>query len=434
MSKCALDVTYYPFDAQQCELKFASWSRDISRMNITMTKVERETILAMYSPSDVFELKKIFARGNKMPDPCCERTFSDVTFYIVIWRRPTFFLFNYIQPVVLINILALFVFLLPAESGEKITLGISTMLNMTVFLMTVMSGLPPTDETPILSIYFAITMILTTAATVLGVIVLRIHHQGRRGVPVPIYLRTMAKWMAVLTWSKYPSVENQLESINSGSFRCSEKDPYCYNIREYDNMVNTGSPSSALSELLRTQNALNSGSNGKLMKNGKPVFSPRVGLKRRAKLYRKDRNQKKTVVRSTKEFTKIIGLSSSDEEKKVESSSPSSFSSDQVPSLKKKVYKDISEGCSANCQNGGWKDLLTKIMIEKWKSEERKEIVGEEWRKISRILDRFLLILFTILSLINTIFCIFKSPHFPEIDQPNIESRASNQDIHQHMQ
>ena len=34
-----------------------------------------------------------------------------------------------------------FVFLIPAESGEKITLGISTMLNMTVFLMTVMQVL-----------------------------------------------------------------------------------------------------------------------------------------------------------------------------------------------------------------------------------------------------------------------------------------------------
>ena len=42
-------------------------------------------------------------------------------------------------------------FLIPAESGEKITLGISTMLNMTVFLMTVTSGIPPTDQTPILS-------------------------------------------------------------------------------------------------------------------------------------------------------------------------------------------------------------------------------------------------------------------------------------------
>ena len=87
-------------------------------------------------------------------------------------RRPKFFLFNYLQPAVLINILALsvalppplarFVFLIPAESGEKITLGISTMLNMTVFLMTVTSGIPPTDQTPILSIYYATVMVVAT--------------------------------------------------------------------------------------------------------------------------------------------------------------------------------------------------------------------------------------------------------------------------------
>ena len=69
-------------------------------------------------------------------------------------------------------------FLIPAESGEKITLGISTMLNMTVFLMTVMSGLPATDQTPIISMYYATVMVLTTAATVTGVMILRIHHQA----------------------------------------------------------------------------------------------------------------------------------------------------------------------------------------------------------------------------------------------------------------
>ena len=78
-------------------------------------------------------------------------TDCDSRYYLVVWRRPKFFLFNYIQPAVLINIIALFVFLIPAESGEKVTLGISTMLNMTVFLMTVTSGIPPTDNTPILS-------------------------------------------------------------------------------------------------------------------------------------------------------------------------------------------------------------------------------------------------------------------------------------------
>ena len=32
MSKCTIDVTYYPFDAQECTLKFASWSTEVSRV------------------------------------------------------------------------------------------------------------------------------------------------------------------------------------------------------------------------------------------------------------------------------------------------------------------------------------------------------------------------------------------------------------------
>jgi hypothetical protein len=35
-----------------------------------------------------------------------------------------------------------------------------------------------------------------------------------------------------------------------------------------------------------------------------------------------------------------------------------------------------------------WKDLTNLMMEERWKAEERKEIIGEEWRKISRIMDK----------------------------------------------
>lgn len=31
MSKCTMDVSYYPFDVQMCKLKFASWSTEVSR-------------------------------------------------------------------------------------------------------------------------------------------------------------------------------------------------------------------------------------------------------------------------------------------------------------------------------------------------------------------------------------------------------------------
>ena len=58
---------------------------------------------------------------------------------------------NYVLPALLINIISLFVFMMPSESVEKITLAISAMLNMTVFLMAVMEQLPPTDTISILS-------------------------------------------------------------------------------------------------------------------------------------------------------------------------------------------------------------------------------------------------------------------------------------------
>lgn len=49
---------------------------------------------------------------------------------------------------------ALLVFYVPSESGEKVTLGISALLSMTVFLMTIRETLPPTEKTPLISEYF----------------------------------------------------------------------------------------------------------------------------------------------------------------------------------------------------------------------------------------------------------------------------------------
>merc|ERR550519_2545593 len=53
--------------------------------------------------------------------------------------------------------------------------------------------------------------------------------------------------------------------------------------------------------------------------------------------------------------------------------------------LWKKVAKNVDETKEANKEDKSpWKDLSTAIMEERYKQEERKEIIGEEWRKISR--------------------------------------------------
>ena len=58
-------------------------------------------------------------------------------------------------------------FYVPSESGEKVTLGISALLSMTVFLMTIRESLPPTEKTPLISKrIIQIADLILTAVTV----------------------------------------------------------------------------------------------------------------------------------------------------------------------------------------------------------------------------------------------------------------------------
>ena len=70
---------------------------------------------------------------------CCPEPYPGVIYEIVIRRRPLFYIFNMMFPCVLITLIALLGFYLPSASGEKVTICITTLLSMTVFLMMVRS-------------------------------------------------------------------------------------------------------------------------------------------------------------------------------------------------------------------------------------------------------------------------------------------------------
>ena len=106
---------------------------------------------------------------------------------------------------------ALLVFYVPSESGEKVTLGISALLSMTVFLMTIRESLPPTEKTPLISkiydlsllqrqvssfcctpgLYYGVSICLVSFASAMAVVTLNIHYRGLRGCSVPPLIRTV---------------------------------------------------------------------------------------------------------------------------------------------------------------------------------------------------------------------------------------------------
>ena len=60
-----------------------------------------------------------------------------------------------ILPCLLITAVGFLGFLIPPASGEKISLGVTTLLSMTVFLMAISDSMPPnSDSVPIIGLYF----------------------------------------------------------------------------------------------------------------------------------------------------------------------------------------------------------------------------------------------------------------------------------------
>ena len=57
-----------------------------------------------------------------------------------------FYLYNLLLPGALLLVIGMFVFCVPPESGEKVSLAITVQLAMTVFMLVIVEMMPPTSE------------------------------------------------------------------------------------------------------------------------------------------------------------------------------------------------------------------------------------------------------------------------------------------------
>lgn len=97
---------------------------------------------------------------------------------------------NLILPTVLISFLCVLVFYLPAEAGEKVTLGISILLSLVVFLLLVSKILPPTSLVlPLIAKYLLFTFIMNTVSILVTVIIINWNFRGPRTHRMPQLIR-----------------------------------------------------------------------------------------------------------------------------------------------------------------------------------------------------------------------------------------------------
>uniref|UniRef100_A0A8W8HLL8 Uncharacterized protein n=2 Tax=Magallana gigas TaxID=29159 RepID=A0A8W8HLL8_MAGGI len=187
---CPIDVEYFPFDMQECFMKFGSWTYDGHEVDLqhlcdsqavfyedTKEKViDRGVDLKDFYQNVEWDIINVTARRKEKFYPCCPEPYPDITFNITLRRRTLFYSLNLIMPCLSISCLTVLVFYLPSDSGEKITLSISILLALTVFFLLLSDINPPTSFViPLIGKYLLFTMIVVTLSIFLAVYTLGIH-------------------------------------------------------------------------------------------------------------------------------------------------------------------------------------------------------------------------------------------------------------------
>ncbi|XP_039608714.1 neuronal acetylcholine receptor subunit alpha-9 [Polypterus senegalus] len=182
-SSCVVDVAYFPFDYQQCNLTFGSWTYNGNQIDITMEMDSGD--LSDFVENVEWEVHGMPAAKNVIMYGCCSDPYPDITYTLLLKRRSSFYIFNLLIPCVMISFLAPLGFYLPADSGEKVSLGVTVLLALTVFQLMVAESMPPSESVPLIGKYYIATMTMITASTALTIFIMNIHHCGAEAKPVP---------------------------------------------------------------------------------------------------------------------------------------------------------------------------------------------------------------------------------------------------------
>ncbi|KAK3569312.1 hypothetical protein QTP86_026540 [Hemibagrus guttatus] len=216
-SYCEIIVLHFPFDLQNCTMKLGTWTFDGNLVIINPDSDRPD--LSNFMESGEWVMKDYRSWKHWVYYACCQDTpYLDITYHFLLLRLPLYFIVNVIIPCILFSFLTGLVFYLPTDSGEKMTLSISVLLSLTVFLLVIVELIPSTSSAvPLIAKYILFTMIFVIASIIITVIVINTHHRSPSTHTMPawvrkIFIETIPNYM-FFSAMKRPSVDKRAKNI-----------------------------------------------------------------------------------------------------------------------------------------------------------------------------------------------------------------------------
>lgn len=194
-SSCTMDVTFFPFDRQNCSMKFGSWTYDSTMVDLILINenVDRKDFF------DNGEWEILNAKGMKGNRREGFYSYPFVTYSFVLRRLPLFYTLFLIIPCLGLSFLTVLVFYLPSDEGEKLSLSTSVLVSLTVFLLVIEEIIPSSSKViPLIGEYLLFIMIFVTLSIIVTVFVINVHHRSSSTY------HPMAPWVKRLFLQRLP--------------------------------------------------------------------------------------------------------------------------------------------------------------------------------------------------------------------------------------
>ena len=175
---CFIRIPAYPFDVHKCYIEIVLWG--YQTYEVILQNPYDKVVWKYYSENSEWALTDtsvmFINKGTYI---------AGISFGLEFSRKPTFLIVNVLIPIVFLSILNSFVFLLPQQSGERVSFSVTVLLSFTVFLNVIGDNVPKTSSPmPFLCHYVVIVLITSGLITLLAILCQRFYHtHGDETVP-----------------------------------------------------------------------------------------------------------------------------------------------------------------------------------------------------------------------------------------------------------
>ena len=172
-SICEVNIHMYPFDSQECQFWFGSWTylNDIEGV-LSYPKIGMDA----FQENGKWMITGSTAKSGIVP--YAYYTQPTLTFTVFLRRRRTYYIMTICIPLVILSIVNCLVHVLPADSGEKMSFCTTVLLSYLVFISFLNDSLPSTSKTvSLLAVYLIFVIGLSFLSVVNSVLVLYFWHR-----------------------------------------------------------------------------------------------------------------------------------------------------------------------------------------------------------------------------------------------------------------